>query len=128
MATPRRTYVTLLTSDAYAMGVEALAYSLVRVRAAAPLLVLYTPQVSAAVAAQLARFFALLTPRLQVTMARVEDIPSPHAAAAHVAGWVNSGYTKLRVFALEQFEVVVYIDADAVVLDNVDEVRERECV
>ncbi|TYZ64870.1 hypothetical protein PybrP1_010591 [[Pythium] brassicae (nom. inval.)] len=119
----RRSFVTLVTSDAYTIGVEALAYSLLRVHAAFPLLVLHTPQVSATAAARLARFFAALAPRLRVSLACVDDIPAPHAASAHVAGWVNSGYTKLRVFALAQFDQVVYIDADAVVLENVDEVR-----
>ncbi|GAB9468708.1 putative Glycosyltransferase [Globisporangium polare] len=120
-----KTYATLVTSDAYAMGVEALVYSLLKVRARFPVLVLYTPQVTQPAVDKLTRFFHTFATRLEVQMTRVDDIGIPSQVtdtrAVHVAGWVNSGYTKLHIFRLEQFETIVYIDADAVVLENVDE-------
>ena len=41
----------------------------------------------------------------------------------HPASWVAPGYTKLHLWNLTQFSKVVYIDADAIVTRNVDEVR-----
>lgn len=35
------------------------------------------------------------------------------------------GYTKLRLWGLTQYKRVVYIDADALVMDNLDEVSRR---
>ncbi|GLE09141.1 hypothetical protein PINS_up020732 [Pythium insidiosum] len=120
-----RAYVTLLTSDAFSIGVEALAYSLFRTRPRYPLVVLHTPQVSAACCAKLERFFGALQSQLPVSLRCVPDIGIPEltpAGSVHVAGWVNSGYSKLHVFALEEFEKIVYIDADCLVLENVDDV------
>lgn len=126
MAAKAKIYATLLTSDAYAMGVEALVYSLLKVHARFPIVVLYTPQVTQQAVDRLARFFSSFTTKLSVQMTRVDDIGIPSQVtdtrAVHVAGWVNSGYTKLHIFRMEQFETIVYIDADAVVLENVDEV------
>lgn len=36
-----------------------------------------------------------------------------------------TGYTKLRVWGLTQYKRVVYIDADTLVVDSVDEVTEE---
>ncbi|KAJ0394735.1 hypothetical protein P43SY_003765 [Pythium insidiosum] len=116
-----RAYATLLTSDAFSIGVEALAYSLFRTRPRYPLVVLYTPQVSAACCAKLERFFSALQSRLAISLRCVPDIGIPELTpvrTVHVAGWVNSGYSKLNVFALEEYEKVVYIDADCLVLEN----------
>lgn len=122
----RKVYATLLTSDAYAMGVEALVYSLLRVHARFPVVVLYTPQVTQPTLDKLTRFFRGFETRLRVALTHVDDIAIPdavmHARETHVPGWVNSGYTKLHIFAMEQYDAIVYIDADAVVLENIDEV------
>lgn len=37
----------------------------------------------------------------------------------------SKGYTKLRIWGLTQYKRVVYIDADALVMDSVDEVKEN---
>lgn len=39
-----------------------------------------------------------------------------------------TGYTKLRLWGLTQYKRVVYIDADALVMDSLDEVsRDKRC-
>lgn len=82
-------WVTLMTSDGFLMGVEALLSSLkAHTRQPRPVVVLVTPAVSPRVVAQVAALGAL--PLV------VAPIPNPHAAASHVAGWVNSGFTKVR--------------------------------
>lgn len=121
-------YATLITSDAYAMGVEALLYSLFKTQTTHPVLVLYTPQVSQATCAKIERFAAGLAARLRVELRCVREIGMPkltHVEDVHVPGWVNSAYSKLNIFALVEFQKIVYIDADAVVLENVDEVSRR---
>lgn len=52
---------------------------------------------------------------------QVDPIPNPNTSV-HVDGWVNAGYTKLQLWGLTQFKKVVYIDADCLVQENVDEV------
>ena len=131
------TYATLLTSDSFLPGVQALAYSLHK-HSQVPLLVLVTPQVRKHTRVQLHRL-----PLCSVS--EVRAIPNPHAASVHVEGWVNSGtyccttmhlaarayvqcsagYTKLHIWNLTSFSRVVYIDADAVVLSNVDDLFQR---
>ena len=54
-----------------------------------------------------------------------QAIANPHAKKSHVEGWVNSGYTKLQIWNLVDYDKVVYIDADTLVLQNVDELFER---
>ena len=55
----------------------------------------------------------------------VTPIANPNAKESHVEGWVNSGYTKLHIWNLVDYDKVVYIDADTLVLQNVDELFDR---
>ena len=111
-------YVTLLTSDSFLIAVQVLAYSLKRVNSQYGLVVMVSSQVSSHVCEQLRREDG-------IQLIQVTDIPSPGANESHVPGWINSGYTKLHVFNLIQFSKVVYIDADCLVLENVDELFQR---
>ncbi|DBA02998.1 TPA: hypothetical protein N0F65_003186, partial [Lagenidium giganteum] len=125
----KRVYATLITSDSYSMGVEALVYSMYKVRSAFPLIVLHTPQVSTSTCQKLERFFAGFAASFRVELRCVPDIGIPELTNCddvHVPGWVNSGYSKLNIFAMDEFDKIVYIDADAIVLENVDELFERE--
>ena len=93
------------------MGVEALLSSLrAHTRRALPVVVLTTDAVSPRVVAQLRA--------LGAEALHVPAIANPHAAAAHVAGWVNSGYTKLQIWGLTQFKKVVFLDADCLVVET----------
>eukprot|EP00939_MAST-03C_sp_MAST-3C-sp1_P000798 g798.t1 len=51
-------------------------------------------------------------------------IPNP-SATSHVEGWINSGYTKLHIWNFVEYSKIVYIDADALVLEGVDELFDR---
>lgn len=81
-----------------------------------PLVCLVTTQVGAHARVRLAKRFDRTV--------EVEPIANPNADV-HVEGWVNSGYTKLHVFGLTDYDKVVYIDADCLVRANVDHVRAR---
>lgn len=112
----RHCVATLLTSDDFLMPVQALVSSLKKTGTSVQMVVLYTTQVSQGVVARLACDAAL-------DMRLVEAIPNPHKT--DVPGWVNSGFTKLRVWELDDFEKVVYVDADCIVLESIEELFER---
>eukprot|EP00928_Gymnodinium_smaydae_P044265 TRINITY_DN29535_c0_g1_i1.p1 TRINITY_DN29535_c0_g1~~TRINITY_DN29535_c0_g1_i1.p1 ORF type:complete len:298 (+),score=58.30 TRINITY_DN29535_c0_g1_i1:52-894(+) len=114
----RRAFVSLLTSDDFLMAIQALVASLKATGTSAPLLLLHTTQVSRGVLARLRG-----DPRVELR--EVEAIANPHKT--DVPGWINSGFTKLRVWEQDDFEKLVYIDADCVVLESVDELFERPC-
>ena len=125
---PRWAYVTMVTSDDFMQGAQVLLHSLAKhsrlPNERCEFVVLCTDQVSKPVRRQIARA-ASGKGRPAATMRVVEAIPNPHAATVHVKGWVNAGFTKLHVWGLVEYERVVYIDADALVLDSVDELFER---
>ncbi|CEM34465.1 unnamed protein product [Vitrella brassicaformis CCMP3155] len=108
-------YITLLTSDSFAIGVETLAFSLRKTGTPHPFIVLVGPQVSE-------RTFKRLSERKGVEdVRRVDGIANPHAEeGCHEPGWVNSGFTKLHVWSLTEFQRVVYIDADCIVMRKID--------
>ena len=111
-------YATLITSDSFLMGVETMLYSLRATGTAQPIVVLVTDQVSHSTCAKI----QCCQPGIVVKL--VPSIPNPNTSV-HMEGWVNSGYTKLNIWALCEFEKIVYIDADTVVMANVDDLFAR---
>ena len=110
----REAYATLLTSDSFLPGVQALAFSLRRFDSTRPLLVLHTPSVK--------RHTRIMLSRLQgAQLVPVDDIPCPHAEQVHVDGWVNSGYTKLHIWSLTDWHRIVYLDADTLVMADISD-------
>ena len=57
----------------------------------------------------------------------VESISCPYKNAEHDASWTNAELTKLNIWNLTQFKKVVYLDADVLVLENVDELFSIDC-
>ncbi len=119
---PVQAFVTLITTDSFALGAKVLLHSL-KAHMQKPadaattqlpaVVLLVTPQVSQGTRAQ-------LRPLCDEVL-EVAAIPNPYAADVHVQGWVDSGFTKLRIWGLTQYERVVYIDADCLVLTDVQE-------
>jgi alpha-N-acetylglucosamine transferase len=105
-------YVTLVTSDTFCQGADVMLYSLQQTKCTADIVVLVTPQVSKQERHRLAK--------RGVTVMEVTPIENPNQSV-HVEGWINSGYTKLHIWNLD-YESVVYLDADVLVLENIDEV------
>lgn len=112
----RCAYVSLLSSDSFFMAVQALAASLRATNTQHPLLLLHTEGVSASTIARLA-----MLPQCELRL--VQPVASPHRT--DVPAWENSEFTKLRVWEQTDFDVLVYIDADCLVLENVDELFSR---
>lgn len=109
--------VTTLYSDAYAPAVAALGHSLNKVNPSARLIVLYIPsQVSA-------RALCLATAS-GFAPHPVQRIPPPHNGSGIEPRFMDQ-YTKLTLWTLDRLpdpvRALVYIDADALVLRNFDE-------
>ncbi|KAL4442954.1 hypothetical protein ABPG77_008445 [Micractinium sp. CCAP 211/92] len=115
-ANPRFAYATLLTRDGYLPGVQALARSLRGVGSRHPLLVIYTADTlsSAAVAALEAE------PGCEPLAVERYVPPGMHDFGAYKLQLYAECWTKLRLWELEQYERLVYLDADMLVLRNVD--------
>jgi len=99
-------------------------HSLIKTKTAHRIVVLITPDVSAASRDKLAGMQAMGASGKVVELLEVPAIPNPNSSV-HVPGWVNAGYTKLHIFNLTQYTKIVYIDADVLVLKNIDELFDR---
>jgi glycogenin glucosyltransferase len=105
-----RAIVTLVTNDEFVVGAQMLAYSLRKVDTRYPLYILITDAVSTA------NRLALAESGYRLILVE----PLAHANQSHVSSWVDVGYTKLRIWQLEHFERLLYIDADVLAQRNVD--------
>jgi alpha-N-acetylglucosamine transferase len=108
---------TLCNGDAYAPGVEVLGKSLEATGTAVPRIVMVTPDIDRGCRASLER---------QGWQTRdVEPIGNPTAATELLFPRFAAVFTKLRAWELTEFERVVLLDADTLVLQNVDDLFER---
>ncbi|MCU0657513.1 MAG: hypothetical protein MUF64_20315 [Polyangiaceae bacterium] len=121
-------YATLVTGPDYALGALALARSLRRVGAAAPLVVLHRGSVQGM--EDLEREGCLLREvaplPLSDTFRARHGREAQHAAAPFTRGTKPAfhdpldNFCKLRLWELESYRRVVFLDADTVVLRNID--------
>lgn len=105
-----RAYVTLLTTDNYFAGTEVLIHSLRQSGTKETIVVLVTEAVSKRIMEKL--------DQVADRVITVDPISNPHSSSAC---WNDSGYTKLRVWNLVEYDIIVYIDTDALVLESIDE-------
>lgn len=116
--THRNAFVTTLCGgDGYVKGAEALGRSLKRTRTAAAWVVMVTDDVSATARADLAA--------LGWEVRAVAPITNPRPSEERLFARFGGTYTKLRAWELTEFDRVVLLDADTLVLRNVDELFER---
>ncbi|CAK9885269.1 MAG: hypothetical protein XXXJIFNMEKO3_01665 [Candidatus Erwinia impunctatus] len=107
-------WTTLLTQPEYLIGVEALLTSLKKVQSRYPLVVLVTPSISEADRQQLISRGALLH---EVTPLRPREGAEENYANARFA----EVWSKLAVWQLTDYQRVVFLDADMLVINNMDE-------
>ena len=139
MAARKEAYVTMITSDDFLPGAEALLASLkdsqdsLETRA---VICMVTASVTSRVRAKLTGAGATVVevdsisipqPSIASSGGAVRTLPS---ATTHVESWVATGYSKLNLWSLGAqarggFEAVVYVDADAVVLEDLGPVFQR---
>nr|XP_036668881.1 glycogenin-1 isoform X4 [Drosophila suzukii] len=113
-------WVTLTTNDTYSLGALVLAHSLRRAKTAHQLAVLVTPTVSPAMRDRLKEVYNVVQ--------EVNVLDSQDAANLALLSRPELGvtFTKLHCWRLVQFEKCVFLDADTLVLQNCDELFERE--
>ncbi|XP_016990435.1 glycogenin-1 isoform X4 [Drosophila rhopaloa] len=113
-------WVTLTTNDTYSLGALVLAHSLKRSKTAHQLAVLVTPTVSQAMRDRLKEVYNVVQ--------EVNVLDSQDAANLALLSRPELGvtFTKLHCWRLVQFEKCVFLDADTLVLQNCDELFERE--
>lgn len=113
-------YVTLLTKSSYLPGVLVLDYTLRSVGTCYPLVVMVTPSVPQECRDVLARRGIQLR-----DITALESLPNVHSLATHDVRFRDT-WTKLRVFELVEFERAVLLDADMIVMRNMDELFDIE--
>ncbi|XP_055311352.1 uncharacterized protein LOC129574047 isoform X2 [Sitodiplosis mosellana] len=113
-------WVTLATNDSYALGALVVAHSLKKVNTAHQLAVLITPGVTQSMREKLQIIFNLVQ--------EVNVLDSKDAANLALLSRPELGitFTKLHCWRLTQYEKCVFLDADTLVLQNCDELFERE--
>ena len=114
----KKAYVTMLCNgDGYVTGATVLGKSLEASRSNVPRVAMVTADISAAARSRLAA---------QGWEVRdVEPIANPAADALLVFPRFGAVFTKLRAWELTDFDRIVLLDADTLVLQNVDDLFER---
>lgn len=112
----KRAYITLLTTDDYLHGLLVLIFSLREVKSKYECSVLITPNISLRTKSILAAH--------AIAYIEISDIPNP--TDVHPSHRWNRTYSKLHVFGLNQYEKVVFLDADMIILENIDVLFECE--
>ena len=113
-----RAYVTLLSTDAYLMGVLLLNLMLKRVHSRYPLLVLCSDSLSKETLDILKKMH--ITYRLLREHISIEGVIQTDSNQAH---W-SSTFDKLYIWTLTEFNKIVYIDSDMQILTNIDDLFE----
>ena len=114
----KKAYATTLThGDAYAPGVEALGRSLAATGTREPMVLMVTADVSAAARARLSG--------VGWRLHDVEPVKNPTPAKQQLFPRFDTVFTKLRAWELDAFDKVVLLDADMIVLGNIDSLFER---
>ncbi|XP_024941390.1 signal transducer and activator of transcription C isoform X4 [Cephus cinctus] len=113
-------WVTLATNDSYSLGALVLAHSLRRVGTKHELVVMVTPGVTEVMREKLSGVFNL------VQEVNVLDSKDEANLALLARPELGITFTKLHCWRLTQYDKCVFIDADALVIRNCDELFERE--
>ncbi|XP_071798720.1 glycogenin-1-like [Asterias amurensis] len=113
-------FVTLVTNDVYSYGALVLGQSLRDVGTTRQLAIMVTPQVTQAMRRQLTFIYDVIQ--------QVDPLDSQDAAHLALLTRPELGitFTKLHCWRLTQFKKCVFLDADCLVLQNVDDLFERE--
>ena len=114
----RWAYVTLATNDSYGLGAQVLGYSLRETGTLHPLICLITNHVSSSLKERLDRVFNRVI--------CVEELNSLDQTRLSLLGRKDLGvtFTKLHVWSLIDYERVIFLDADCLVLKPIDELFE----
>ncbi|KAM6257983.1 LOW QUALITY PROTEIN: glycogenin-1 [Porphyrio hochstetteri] len=115
-----QSFVTLATNDSYVKGALVLGSSLQQYRTTRKLTALITPQISELMRRVLEKVFD------EVILVNVLDSGDSAHLALMKRPELGVTLTKLHCWELTQFSKCVFMDADTMVLSNIDELFERE--
>ncbi|XP_035190306.1 glycogenin-1 isoform X2 [Oxyura jamaicensis] len=115
-----QSFVTLATNDSYVKGALVLGSSLQQHRTTRKLTALITPQVSDSMREVLEKVFD------EVILVNILDSGDSAHLALMKRPELGVTLTKLHCWELTQFSKCVFMDADTMVLSNIDELFERE--
>ncbi|XP_045491627.1 actin cytoskeleton-regulatory complex protein PAN1 isoform X7 [Colias croceus] len=115
-----RAWVTLATNDSYGLGALVLAHSLRRVGSTYPAVILITPSVTDAMRDRLRAIFAEV-----ITVDVLDSQDATHLALLQRPE-LGITFTKIHCWNLTQYDRCVFLDADILVVQNCDELFERE--
>ena len=111
-------YTTILCNgEGYLPGVEALGSSLKASGTQVPMVLMVTPEVRPVTRDQLTE--------QGWTVQEVEPIPNPNPVTQQMLPRFGAAYTKLRAWQLVEYDKVVLLDADTIVVQNVDDLFAR---
>ncbi|KAF9577528.1 Glycogenin-2, partial [Lunasporangiospora selenospora] len=115
-------FITLLTNNNYASGALVLGHSLRDSQTTKQLAILVTPAVSSSIRDRLARVYDVVI--------AIGEIDSHSHSNLQLLGRPELGITltKLHVFNQTQYTKVVFLDADTLVLRNIDELFDETCL
>lgn len=111
---------TLCNGDGYVPGVEALGKSLDRSNTVHPKIVMVTPDVPASARS------LLWSQGWEIR--DVEPLKNPSVSEQRLFARFANTFTKLQVFSLYDVDKAVLLDADTIVLDNIDELFGRPAI
>ncbi|MEP7125229.1 MAG: glycosyltransferase family 8 protein [Byssovorax sp.] len=109
--------VTLCNGEGYLPGVEALGSSLASSGTTEPKVLMVTPEVRMVTRDRLAAQGWIIR--------EIAPIPNPNPATQRMLPRFSAAYTKLRAWQLTDFDKVVLLDADTLVMKNVDDLFDR---
>jgi glycogenin len=115
MTKGRFSFVSIITSNDFIEGILVLHHSLKKTKPKYSFLLLITPNISDDVLKILSKY--------EIQYAIVQNIENPTQIDAEHR-WFPT-YPKLNIFGLTQFDKLVYLDADMVILRNIDELFEK---
>ena len=112
----KEAYITMVTSKDYIVGAIVMAHSLRSTGSIKSILCLVTSNDLDDRDLESLSSAGLLP-------VKVDPIPAPSSSG--IKEWDNVGYTKINIWSLCEWDVLVYIDADCLVLECMDGLFER---
>jgi alpha-N-acetylglucosamine transferase len=110
-------FVSVLSTDDYLDGVLVLKHSLEKTKPKYPFTLLVTPNLSERVIDCLLKH--------KIDFITIQGIESPTTVIdPQLIRW-NFTYSKLNIFGLTQFDKMVYLDADMLIIENIDDLFEK---
>jgi glycogenin len=120
----KKAYITYLSTDAYIMGVIALHQSWIASKSENPFYCMVTYEVSDTVIEDLkSRGVRVIKTPLIDLPKNLVDYNDKYCYAGK--GVLQNYFNKLVIFALESFDKLIYLDADMIILQNIDELFDK---